>query len=87
VLSILVTNTPLRRAHDMPINNSLWASKTANSGQTESVTYDLCRKRVFGQRYPAGACTSLELVPRTGHLDSEERVFLLLEVSPLDEEQ
>jgi hypothetical protein len=33
-------------------NNSLWASKTGNSGHTESVTCDRGRRGVFGQSVP-----------------------------------
>ena len=36
----------------MPTNNSLWASKTGNSGHTESVTCDRGRSGVFGQPVP-----------------------------------
>jgi hypothetical protein len=51
----------------LPTNNSLWASKTGNSGLTESVTCEACRCGVSGQAWPRGGVyTTFAQIPRTG---------------------
>src|SRR5229473_2978606 len=48
------TTAPHLDSTHLPKNNSLWASKTGNSGRTESVSCDLDRSGVSGQPLPTG---------------------------------
>jgi hypothetical protein len=60
------------RICQVPKNNSLWASKTGNSGRTESVSCDLRGSGVSGQpRQSGGVYPALAQVPRTGFLRNQ----------------
>src|SRR6266436_5225017 len=63
------TDIVMQSSGHLPRNNSLWASKTGNSGHMESVTCDLGRAGVFGQPQPGRDVYAAHAqLPRTGLL-------------------